>query len=74
MPKGDIETFHMAGEWHNKVEGEIGVISRHPDKETAVRSGRKAAQERKVEHVIKNMDGTIDARNSDGNDPRNVPG
>ena len=74
MPKGDIETFHMAGEWHNKVEGEIGVISRHPDKETAVRSGRKAAQERKVEHIIKNMDGTISEKKSYRHDPRDVPG
>lgn len=36
--------------------------------------GRAAAVEDKVEHIIKNMDGTIAERNSYGNDPRNVPG
>jgi hypothetical protein len=73
MPKGD-ETFHENGEWHNGIEGAGRVISTHSDKEIAVRAGREAAQERKVEHIIKNMDGTIGERNCYGNNPRDVPG
>ena len=72
MPHGDIETFHMVDEWHNKIEGEDGIISRHPNKETAVSAGRKAAQERQVEHIIKNEDGSIAEKNSYG--PRDIPG
>jgi hypothetical protein len=32
------------------------------------------AQARTVEHIIRNMDGTIGERNSSGHDPRNIPG
>jgi hypothetical protein len=74
MPKGDIETFHMVGEWHNRINSEIGVVSSHPDKKTAVNAGHKAAQQRKVAHIIRNMDGTISEKNSYGHDPRDVPG
>jgi hypothetical protein len=74
MPSGDIETFHEDGQWHNRIEGQGGIISSHDDKEGAIRSGREAAQERKVEHIIKKLDGTIEAKHSYGRDPRNVPG
>ena len=74
MPNGDIETFHEDGEWHNSIEGQGGVISTHSDKESATSAGRKAAQERKVEHIIKNLDGTISEKDSHGNDPRDIPG
>ena len=74
MPKGDVKTFHMEDEWHNKVQGEVGVVSSHPEKETAVSAGRKAAQDRKVQHIIKNMDGTISEKNNYGHDPRDVHG
>ena len=29
MPEGDIETFHQAGMWHNKVEGASVVQGAH---------------------------------------------
>jgi hypothetical protein len=74
MATGDIETFHMAGQWHNRVDGEGGIVGSHDNKDGVISSGRKAAQERKVEHIIKNMDGTISEKNSYGHDPRNVPG
>jgi len=32
------------------------------------------ARDREVEHFVKNMDGTIGARNSYGNDPRRSKG
>jgi hypothetical protein len=35
---------------------------------------REMARERKVEHVIKKMNGTIGAKNSYGNDPGDIPG
>lgn len=37
-------------------------------------AGRDVTRERKVEHIIKNMDGKIASRNTYGHDPRNIPG
>jgi hypothetical protein len=77
MPKGDIETYHTKadGKWHNKVEGNSGPEpTAHERKDEAVREGRDLAMAAKVEHIIRNMDGTIGERNSYGHDPRNIPG
>lgn len=43
-------------------------------KDDAVKEGREQARQRRVEHIVKNLDGTIGERNSYGNDPRNIPG
>jgi hypothetical protein len=74
MPAGDVETFHRDGEWHNRVEGEEAWLGGHATKEEAVAAGRLIAQERKVEHIIRNLDGKIGERSSYGHDPRNIPG
>jgi Uncharacterized protein conserved in bacteria (DUF2188) len=74
MPKGDVETYHQGGKWKNKVEGEDSAESTHDTKDEATQAGRDMARARKVEHIIKNMDGTIAERNSYGHDPRNIPG
>ena len=74
MPKGDVETFHQDGKWRNKVEGDDGVESTHDTKEEAVSAGRDMARSRKVEHIIRNMDGTIADRSTYGRDPRNGAG
>ena len=46
----------------------------HDTKAEAVRVGRDEARERKVEHIIRNLDGTIGERNTYGHAPRNIPG
>jgi hypothetical protein len=74
VPKGDIETFHEDGQWHNRVEGKGGLLGSYQDKREAEEAGRKAAHERQVEHIIKKLDGSIGEKTSHGNDPRNVPG
>jgi hypothetical protein len=74
MAKGDIETYHQDGQWKNRVEGSSRASSVHPTKAAAVTAGRQMAMSRKVEHIIRKMDGTIGERNSYGNDPRNIPG
>jgi hypothetical protein len=74
MSRGDIETYYEGGQWKNKVEGNERALSVHEIKAAAVGAGRQIAMLRKVEHIIRNMDGTIDDRNSYGNDPRNIPG
>lgn len=70
----DIETYYEDGTWKNKREGSDRAFGTGGTKEEAVKAGREAAQKDGVEHVIKNLDGTISEKNSYGNDPRNVPG
>ncbi len=75
MPAGDVETYHSAeGKWRNRIEAFENLPGEHDRKEDAVREGRDEAKERKVEHIIRNLDGTIGERNSYGHDPRNIPG
>ena len=75
MPRGDVETFHEDGAWHNKVEGTGQVLgSSHPNKFEAQAAGREYARAHKVEHIIRNLDGRTGERNTYGHDPRNIPG
>ena len=62
MPRGDIETFYEDGDWHNRTEGQGGLLSSYQDKQQAVAHGRRLARDRQVEHIIKRLDGTIDDR------------
>ena len=75
VPRGDVETFHEGGAWHNKVEGTGEILgSSHPTKSEAQAAGREYARSHKVEHIIRNLDGRIAERNTYGHDPRNIPG
>jgi hypothetical protein len=64
MPSGDVETYHEDGQWKNTVEGNERASSTHPTKADAEAQGRSMAQDRGVEHVIKNMDGTISEKHT----------
>jgi len=74
MPHGDIETFHQDGKWHNRVEGTTEIFGSFDHKHDAVAEGRGRAKDAKVEHIIRNLDGTIGERSTYGHDPRNIPG
>ena len=75
MPAGDIETLHQDDTWHNHVEGQTGNTSHAYDtKDEAVDAGRKLAEAAGVEHIIKNLDGTVGERNSYGSDPTDIAG
>lgn len=74
MPAGDIETYHSDGKWRNRIEALEDLPGEYDTKDEAVRVGRDEARERKVEHIIRNLDGTIGERNTYGHDPRNIPG
>jgi hypothetical protein len=74
MPAGDVETYHAEGKWRNRIEALEDLPGEHDRKENAVREGAEHARERKVEHIIRKLAGTIGERNSYGNDPRNIPG
>lgn len=74
MPRGDVETIYEGGSWHNRVEGTPEVLDTYPTKTEAQAAGREEARSRKVEHIIRNLDGQIGERNTYGHDPRNIPG
>lgn len=66
---GNIETYYEDGQWKNRRQGNERASSVHDTKAEAQPKGRDMAKDRGVEHIIKNMDGTIGERNSYGNDP-----
>lgn len=68
MARGWIHTVHKGGQWVNEVEGGE-ILSRHSTKESAVAAGRVQAIRSKTEHLVRRLDGTIEYRNSYGNDP-----
>jgi hypothetical protein len=45
-----------------------------PFSEGLATEGRERARDARVEHIIRNLDGTIGERNTYGHDPRNTPG
>ena len=69
MPKGDIETYHENGTWKSKVEGSSRAAHVGGTKAEQQAIGREMARKRRVEHVIKNLDGQVAEKNSYGNDP-----
>ena len=74
MAKGDIDTYNEDGQWKNRPQGNDRSSSTHRTKAEAEKAGREMAKDRKVEHVIKKLDGTIGERNSYGNDPKKSKG
>jgi hypothetical protein len=71
--RGDIETYFEDNVWKNRIEGNLIEHTSHERKATAVLVGRDMARSRKVEHIVKNKDGTISERNNYGDDERNMP-
>jgi hypothetical protein len=69
MANGDIHTVHRGGKWLNEVEGGKRASNSADTKAKAVAAGRQMARDRRVEHLIHKLDGTIGERNSYGNDP-----
>lgn len=69
MSKPGIETYNEDGQWKSRRQGNQRAFAVGGTKAEQVAQGREAAQRDKVEHTIKNVDGTIGRKNSYGNDP-----
>lgn len=69
MGKGDVSTYNEDGVWKSKVEGSTRAAHTGGTKAEQQAVGRKMAQDRKVEHTVRKLDGTIGEKNSYGNDP-----
>lgn len=67
----NIHTVYNSGRdmWENKEEGNSVPLSSHHTKDAAVDAGAALARARRVEHIIHGRDGSIQSRNSYGNDP-----
>jgi Uncharacterized protein conserved in bacteria (DUF2188) len=74
VPEGDVETYFENGRWKNKVEGSARASNSFDTKTKARAKGREMARQRRVEHIVRNLDGQIGERNSYGHDPRDIPG
>lgn len=74
MPEGDVETYHADGRWRNRVEALEDLPGSYDTKDEAVQIGRDEARERNVEHIVRNLDGTIAERSTYGHDPRDIKG
>jgi hypothetical protein len=73
MPQGGVETYREHGLWKNKIEGESSYVGSYYVRDEAIGQGRKLAADRKVEHIIRGIDGQIHERNSYGH-PSDVKG
>ena len=69
MSKPAVETYYENGTWRSRHEGVSRPFATGGTKAEQVAKGRETARKEKVEHIIKNRDGTISERNSYGNDP-----
>jgi len=63
MPAGDIETYFEKGQWKNWVQDAREDIGEpHATKEEAVAAGREVAQQRGVEHIVRDEDAVVEDR------------
>ncbi len=69
MAKGDVSRYNEDGVWKSKVDGGSRAAQTGGTKAEQTAVGKKMAQDRRVEHTIKKLDGTIEEKNSYGNDP-----
>lgn len=69
MPRGDVDTLHNDGKWHNVIEGTDQVSEPFDSREEAVAEGREMARDLEVGHVVKNLDGTVAEQHHYGSEP-----
>lgn len=73
MPAYNIHVVPANDRWTVEAEGGHGRETFDTQAE-AIAAGTKRAKQKKVELFIHGRDGKIRARNSLGNDPRDIPG
>ena len=61
---------HPGGRWAVQTDGTSRADSLHDRQSDAIRRARELAKSKETEIVIKNEDGRIRQKDSEGNDPR----
>lgn len=74
MKNQNIHVVHKGNSWAMEEEGAAENATVFDTRALAVESGREMAKQNQVELIVHRMDGTIDERDSYGNDPRDIPG
>ncbi len=69
----DIHVLPVGDNWMVRREGTEEPLSTHPTQAEATDAGRAQAKTDKVELAIHGRDGQIREKDSDANDPRDVP-
>ena len=70
----NIHVLPVGDQWMVRREGVEEPLSTHPTQAEATAAARAQAKTDKVELVIHGQDGHIREKESEGNDPRDVPG
>jgi hypothetical protein len=70
----DIHVLPVGDEWMVRREGTEEPLSTHSTQAEATSAGRAQAKTDEAELVIHGQDGQIRGKDSEGNDPRDVPG
>lgn len=65
----NVHVVHEDNQWKIKKEGNQRSTSTHKQKDVAVKRGRKEAEKEGSELIIHKRDGTIQDKESHGNDP-----
>ena len=68
MASGVVETFFDGGKWRNRLETEHVFSMEYDTREEASAAGRKLAHAAGVEHMERNIDGTVAEREPDDDD------
>lgn len=69
MSKANVETYNEDGQWKSRRQGSGRAFAVGGTKAEQQATGRDAAKRDGVEHLIKNLDGTIGQKNTYGTDP-----
>jgi hypothetical protein len=73
MARALIRTLPRGRFWVNEFDDGT-LVSKHLDKQKAIRAGREVCERRRAEHVIHNADGTVAGRNDYSAHPGTVDG
>jgi hypothetical protein len=74
MTSGSVETVYWGGQWRNRIHTVQVLSTEYGTREEAAAAGRWLAREAGVEHIVRNVDGSIAERESYGHDSHDVPG
>ena len=72
MTTGAIETFYQHGRWRNRVHTVHVLLQEHDTREEAADAGRRLARSAGVDHIVRDIDGTIVEREPYDHDPHNL--
>ena len=56
-----VETYRSNNMWHNRMDDEESDLSSHVIRSQAIAEGRTWARSRKVDHVVRRADGSVES-------------